>query len=463
MPAPSHIPTTSTQSPLRALIGVSRQDITPPIGIYARSWAAAKHDAAEGIHRPLTLTCLTFQSNESDPPLVLISADLGWWHNRNDERSIRDPLLTHFNLDESRLMFCLTHTHAGPSLQSDLSPRPGGHLIQPYHTQLRAAALNAIEQALHNRQPATLDWRYGRCDLAANRDLPDPNANRIVCGYNPDAPADDTLLLARITTPENKILATIVNYACHPTTLAWDNKLISPDFVGAMREIIESHTHSPTLFLQGASGELAPAEQYTGDPAVADRHGRRLAHAALATLESMTPPNTHLTFDKVIESGAPLAAWRLTEDTPSTTLSATLTKINLPLKPLPSLAEIEEQWRTCPDPVIKERLWRKRGVRKAVGDGATTPMPLWTWRLGDAFLVGHPNEAYSLFQTTLRQHFSPAPIAVMNLVTGSSGYLPPRDLYDKDLYQVWQSPFQPGALEQLIDSARDSIEHLRKS
>src|SRR6266516_4051778 len=100
---------------------------------------------------------------------------------------------------------------------------------------------------------ATLTWRYGRCDLATNRDFPDPtggpasagrpHAERTLCGFNPNAPADDTLLVGRITADDGgKTIATIVNYACHPTTLAWQNQLLSPDYLGALRELVESAT-----------------------------------------------------------------------------------------------------------------------------------------------------------------------------------------------------------------------------
>ena len=40
-------------------IGIARVDITPPVGIPARNWGAAKHEIADSIHRPLTLTALT--------------------------------------------------------------------------------------------------------------------------------------------------------------------------------------------------------------------------------------------------------------------------------------------------------------------------------------------------------------------------------------------------------------------
>ena len=51
-----------------------------------------------------------------------------------------------------------------------------------------------------------------------------------------------------------KFSAVIVNYACHPTTLAWDNRAISPDWIGAMRENVEAAAGGICMFLQGASG-----------------------------------------------------------------------------------------------------------------------------------------------------------------------------------------------------------------
>ena len=131
-----------------------------------------------------------------------------------------------------------------------------------------------------------MTYGYGRCGLATNRDFWDEDAERFACGYNPDAPADDTLLVARVTDDAGAVLATLFNYACHPTTLAWDNRLLSPDYVGAAREVLEQAFGAPALFLHGASGELAPRDDYVGDTAVADRNGRQLGYAAAAAIES---------------------------------------------------------------------------------------------------------------------------------------------------------------------------------
>jgi hypothetical protein len=43
----------------------------------------------------------------------------------------------------------------------------------------------------------------------------------------------------------------------------------------------------------------------------------------------------------------------------------------------------------------------------------------------------------------------------LNLVNGSIGYLPPAPLYDVEVYQVWQTPFDRGSLEMLEAAAID--------
>jgi hypothetical protein len=161
-----------------------------------------------------------------------------------------------------------------------------------------------------------------------------------------------------------------------------------------------------------------------------------------------------------------LAVWLPGIAPAHTALACELRCVALPLKPLPALAEIEREWRQCTDRVLKERLFRKIGVRRAVGDGDTTAAPLWAWRLGTFAIVAHPNEAYSVFQQSLRAAAAPTPtpsragqagtaLAVVNLANGPcAGYLPPRASYDRHQYAVWQTPLAAGALERLTEAAR---------
>ena len=455
------VPAPVTQAGFEGLIGVARADITPPVGIFSRSWGAAKHDVAEGIHRPFTATVLSLQARREDPPFLLAALDLGWWRTREDEEYVRMPLVRELAKDSSRVIVNLSHTHAGPSICREDRERPGGLLIEDYLAKVRDELLAAARKAVAGAVPAVLEWRYGRCDLASNRDLPDPHRERIVTGLNPAGPADDTLLVGRVSDAKGAIVATLVNYACHPTTLAWESRVLSPDFVGELRETVEKETgRAPCLFLQGNSGELAPRDNYANDTAVADRQGRVLGHAALSALEHMQPPRTRLEFAGVVESGAPLATWKRVPDARSRRLEALQVDVEFELKPLPSSAELEREMKAAEDRVQRERLLRKLRVRRLVGEGTRAKVPLWAWRVGDAFLLGQPNEAYSDLQRRLRFLHGDRPLVSMNLCNGSIGYLCPEELHSRDLYQVWQSPVERGSLERLIGAAAEATRRL---
>ena len=435
-------------------IGVARRDITPPVGIYARNWAFLKDGlTTTGTHRPLTVSAAVFRSaDRGRPPLVLVSVDGSWFKNPSDEwQIIRGPVIAALNLPQSNLILAYTHTHAGNSLSSSESGCPGGQSIVPHMKHISHQIIEAIREADVNCRPATLTWATGRCDLAVIRDQVDPDMKRrrLIVGFDPDAAADDTLLVGRITRDEDgAIIGTILNYACHPTTLAWQNHLASPDYVGPARALVEAHTGgAPCLFLQGASGELAPRRQYTADLAIAESNGRQLGYAALSTLESMLMSGHATRFDSVVESGAPLGVWKQQPFAVSSNLYGEMIQVKLPLKKRPSLAELREKIEHSQDPTLRERLGRDLRIGQFVGEGAECAMPAWVWRLGDSLLIAQPNEAYSDFQRALRSCFPDFSLAVLNVANGWCGYLPPRDFYDVDAYQVWQTPFAAGSLE----------------
>ena len=443
--------------------GVARRDVTPPVGIFFRNWGAATTDVAAGVHRPFSATALTLRSTIDEPPLVLVALDAGWWQSAEDERYVRSGTLDALGIEPGRLMINLSHTHAGPPLVTANEDRPGGEHVRPYLAAMRDAIAAAAREALDNEVEGELRWSVGRCDLAVNRSRWDVEGARFVTGYEPTNSADDTLLVGRVTTAEGGVRATIVNYACHPTTLAWDNDLLSPDYVGAMRDTVEADTGgAPCLFLLGACGELAPALQYVGDPAVADSHGRHLGLAACAVLEGMLPHGHDLVFDRIVESGAPLAVWGLRSTAaPRPAVQARQGTLPQPIKAdYPALEAIDADLDAADEAYVRERLLRKRRLRETLGDTAAYDMPVWIWHIGTTVLVGYPAEAFSSLQTDLRAAFPDHAVVVMNVVNGSIGYLPPSELYDEDMYEVWQTPLERGCLERLRDHAIVTIRTL---
>jgi hypothetical protein len=455
-----------TYSYTHCRFGVATRDVTPPVGIYARSWGAATHEAAEGVHRPFAATAAVFAPLAGDAPtLALVAVDLGWFQHLPDERELRATIMRRTGLDDAALLINMSHTHAGANVNSQLTDKPGGELIQPYIEHLTDQLGAAILEASAALAPVWVTYGAGRCALATNRDLWDAAAERFACGYNPDAAADDTLLVARVTGEDGEPRATLFNYACHPTTLAWKNRQLSPDYIGAAREVLERAVGVPALFFQGASGELGPRNNYVGDTPVADRNGRQLGHAAAAAIESLPPPGTRFVYTGIVASGADLGTWEYqpceTEQLRSSErLAARMTHVELRRKE--SLGVVDSLSSTTPDAVQeREKALRRRFLDLALGDSTVHEMPLWLWRLGDALLVALPNEAYSVFQVELRRRFAGTPLLVLTTTNGTIGYLPPRETYSSGRYQEQQSPYAPGCLEQTIEAAATALDELR--
>lgn len=449
----------------RCAVGVAVRDVTPPVGIYARSWGAARHDVAEGVHRPLTATAAVLRPAEGDgPELAIVALDIGWFPYRPDERRIRGAILAATGLAEDHLLINMSHTHGGANVNTQLTDKPGGALVGPYLESLVAAVSAAIVSARAAARPAWITYGYGRCALAANRDLWAVELGRYICGFNPAGPADDTVLVARVTADDGATLATMVNYACHPTTLAWENKLLSPDYIGATREVLEGVYGAPCLFLYGAAGELGPREGFVGDPAVADRNGRQLGFAAAAAIEALPPPATRFVYTGVVASGANLGTWGYAPlDQPTRERCARLANqvVQVPLQRKAALTPVDPPSADGGDPGAEaEKAMRRTFIQAALGDEPVHQMPLWLWRLGDALVVACPNEAYSQMQTELRARFPRQPVLVLGCTNGTVGYLPPRDRYGSGLYQEQQSPFAPGCLEQTIEAAALGLEAL---
>lgn len=449
----------------RCAAGVAVRDITPPIGIYARSWGAARHDRAEGVHRPLTATAAVLRPLAGDgPELVVLAVDIGWFPYRPDERRIRGAILAASGLDEANLLINMSHTHSGANVNTQLADRPGGDLVAPYLEQFVAAAAAAIDEARGRVAPAWITYGYGRCALAANRDYWAADLGRYACGFNPGTPADDTVLVGRVSADDGATIATLVNYACHPTTLAWQNRLLSPDYIGATRALLEDIYGAPCLFLYGAAGDLGPREGFVGDPAVADRNGRQLGYAAAAAIEALPPPGQQLVYRGVVASGANLATWEYRPlDPASQARCAQLTQrvAHVDLARKPTLTAVDPPGSDGGDPVAEaEKAMRRTFIQAALGDDPVYKMPIWAWRLGDALLIACPNEAYSQMQTELRARFAGRPVLVLGCTNGTVGYLPPRDRYGSGLYQEQQSPFLPGCLEQTIAAATRAMEAL---
>lgn len=464
-------------------IGIARCDITPPVGIYHRFWGAARHDTATGVHRPLTATAMAIQpvgGSMSGQPFLLIAIDHCLFRPVEMD-AVLNRTAAIAQIEADQILFLFSHTHAGGNVARDRTNLPGGDKIGPYLDSLPETIGGTCRDAIGSLQPATITYAKTTSEMGHNRDFWDEENKRYVCGFNPQAESRLPVQIARISDADDRGLATIVNYPCHATTLAWDNTLISPDYIGALRETIESATGCPCIFLPAPCGDIGPRVGFVGDADVADSNGRQLAYATLSALESMPPVLNDFHYCGPVLSGATLGEWEFRpleneRQNAIATFRHRRWNVALPYRDqLPTVADAENEFdqlladeaaaRHVNDDeeaqrfrALAERKHRLLDRIRPLPEGETYPFRIDAWQIGDAVWVAMEGEPYFELQQKLTSRFADCTIIVVPLANGSRcSYLPTADAYDKALYQVDVALLAVGCLEQVTDEIAAQI------
>ncbi len=468
--------TTVVRTPAsRCEFGIAWTDITPPVGMYHRMWGAAAHDRSTGIHRLLRATVVVMRPLDRSRQTVLVSLDHCLL--RAPEM---DALLTETcrltGLSRSELLVTFSHTHSAGYLSRDRTDFPGGALIGPYLDSLPNKIDEAFKATQFSSQPATLTYGLTTCEMGCQRDYFDEARGHYVCGFNPDEAVPLPLNVVRVTAA-NAVIATIVNYPCHTTTLAWENTLVSPDYVGALRDVVEQETAAPCLFLLAPCGDIGPRDGYVGDTSVADRNGRQVGFAALSVLAGMNPAETDHVYQGPVFSGATLGNWRhqlWTAERFANTAIARQAALNVPLpylSSLPNLAAAEQRYhelvaeeqtareagRADEAATLRAKVERQRRLLdriRPLPPGENYPLPAWAWQWGDAFWYAAEGEPYHFLQAALIRRFPHRPLIAITLANGTNvSYMPTREAYSKpQLYQPEVALVAPGGLERLTEA-----------
>jgi len=231
----SHAMVTATE-PLP--VGVAKIEITPetPIRMYGY---AARTTESEGIAGRLKAAALAIGSDDGEGPAVLLTVDCGAVPPELCAEVLK-RVQAQTPLKPERFMVCNSHNHSGPNLKgmASISGDEHEHLAR-YAKELTDRLEHVVRQSLDSRRPARLAWTRGRVDFAANRRVL-KNGKWAGFGAVLEGPADHTLPLLRVTDAEGRLMALVINYACHNTTLRGNFKQIHGDWAACAQEAIEA-------------------------------------------------------------------------------------------------------------------------------------------------------------------------------------------------------------------------------
>jgi neutral ceramidase len=224
--------------------GVSRIDITPPVGHAMGGYSARKHGST-GIHDPLYATVLVIEAGDNS--LALVTCDL------RSFVSTRVGELAKQRFGIRNTIISVSHSHSGPLTWEARTP---------WYTEAEDKMVEAIGKAHAGLFPATLSVSTGKVELGFNRRKV-ANGRATMWWRNaeklPSQPIDPTVNALEVNDAEGKLRAVLVNFACHASVLGPDNYLYSADYPGAMKRYVESATPGATcLFVQGGAGDINP-------------------------------------------------------------------------------------------------------------------------------------------------------------------------------------------------------------
>jgi hypothetical protein len=416
------------------LVGAATEAITPQVGLDLEGYLR-DGPSTEVLDE---LTCQAIVFDDGSTQLVIVSCDL-----IGLTRQLRDLVCSRLTIPAEQVLLTATHTHCGPA-----------HLASPRHrdlvAQLAEGVLRSIAAATAARQPVRL--------FAGAVSAPGIAGNR----RDTTGPVDHTAtFLAAFpeTGTVSDAVATIVNFACHPTIQGAGTRGYSADFPGPTRQTIERLCGGRALYLQGAAGDINPVRTERTN-AEARRTGTILGSAVGgAVLTAVRAGSGPLVSNPSLGSTSRVSI--ITRGGPVRPAPLAAHWVDVPVEPRtqPSLANIRAARAAATDPAqIME--W---GVREYLATGtafdsfdfpaAPATLPVQSFRLGaELSVVALPGEPFTVTGRRIRAASS-GTVLVAGFANQAAGYLPTEDEFARSGYEVGCSTHAPGTVERLTDAA----------
>ncbi len=459
------------------MAGVGRCDITPAPGTPQGGWGAATHQRGLSADMPLYATALVLKNPETTVAIVdldLIGFETDW------SNKILDAVVGLTGLARDNIRLAWTHTHTGPNTFRLKTISEGLDMVLSYLESLPLRIAGAVWEAQQSLKPVRVNAGSGKCSINVNRRLKLPDGT-VVIGRNWEGPADNTVRVVRIDDLDESPVATIIHYACHPTTMAWQCQYFTPDYPGMVRQTVERELGGLSLFLQGATGNLTPRRGFTGDLKVYRKLGFLLGLEAAKVAAGIETLPKEEQYQGLLQSGAPIALY---EDRPkepaSTELRVVWRTLRLPLKPRRHPAELDAEAEAARKELERTRRegteedvraatsratqagWRAEYARLYHGK-THVDWPLQGIRIGPVALVAIAGEPFTEINQEIVSKSPFAHTLFSGYSHGGFGYIPARSAHAEGGYEVEASPFSPEAHDVIVKESLAILEELART
>jgi neutral ceramidase len=387
--------------------GISKIDITPDIPVMLYGYSSRK-TPSEGVHDPLSARVVVFEKNGKK--VVLVSSDLGSY-GREVFPIFKKSILEKFNLKDSELFLSAIHSHSSPILSLD---KESGNPANIQYTEiLNNKLLTVIGNAFNNLKTVTTGTGTGSSQVGSNRREMKPDGS-ITLGRNPYGPADKEVLVMKIVTPDGTPVGVIYDYATHATSLGPGNMQVSGDVLGLSEQFVEKILGKNVVapVFAGASGNIDP-------------------------------------WFRVLPGFNTEPGWIPEPVLLGTLLGEEVIRVFRNIKDVNPGGEINTSFEIIECPRRKPM---DNNVNPTIQDQSTTvPVAITVARVGDnVAFVGFNVEMLTEIGMSIKSGSPFKHTFIITHCNGSSGYLPPAELYKEGGYEVTSTRFEIGSAEMVV-------------
>ncbi len=252
--------------------GFSADTVNPPDGVFLAGYDLGRK--CTGVHDDLYAKAAVFDDGRQAVALVVIDAISLQYDTVKAIREAAAKQVTGISLPPERIIVQATHTHSAPDtigiygVDETHCGRDAG-----YMAKLVEVAAKQVARATKALQPVQLAYAETECKGWVDNDS-EPGL------------LDSSVTILIVNDAKGAPLATLTNFACHPTVLEDETKT-GADWIGYFYKAMGARP-GLNMFLQGAIGCWVQPHTPERTYALAQRDGEDLAKKVLAALDKPT-------------------------------------------------------------------------------------------------------------------------------------------------------------------------------
>jgi len=255
------------------LVGSSFGVINPDTGSFIAGDKQNRH--FKGIHDSLYIKVVFVSDSKNSLAILTVDCIGILYPTLLEIRKAVSGQIPASEFDPSHIVLSSTHTHSGPDVVGLWgADQASSGVNDAYMKKLLTIAASKITEAWKKRKPAHISWaetKHGE-GWVYNICIPEE--------------VDRSVTILQFTDLDGSSIATLTNFACHPTFMDSASDQVSADYVGGFYKEMNNEIHGVNLFLQGAVGGWVQPEfeKKTFDNAFSK--GKGLADLVLSSLKN---------------------------------------------------------------------------------------------------------------------------------------------------------------------------------